>query len=68
MPKWDYVCDTCGKSSALEYTSARSRDLAEAQDPYCLDFWCDGRLVRQPAAPAFKIGGKFTEKNGYGSR
>ncbi len=69
MPKWDVRCQTCGKVQTYFWTNVaeRDRDLRH-QLLICPDDSCLGRLEVVPSAPNFKVGGKFTEKNGYGSR
>lgn len=68
MPRWDYRCDSCGRTTTIAYTNAEERDKVERHDPsvnICGQYleadgdqpgaYCAGTLERQAAAPNFAI-------------
>ncbi len=69
MPKWDVRCKLCGKTHAYQWRSVEDRDNDLLHDYLiCEDNACLGPLEVVPSAPNFKVGGKFTAKNGYSGR
>jgi predicted nucleic acid-binding Zn ribbon protein len=58
MPKWDYICEHCGKVEELTFSSLAAAPRIVVCD--CGD-WI---MHRQTPAPAVRIKG-FSAKNGY---
>lgn len=59
MPRWVYKCPQCGGESTQAFANVEERDKTVV---LCEE--CDRFMVRQPAAPAFAVGG-FNARNGY---
>jgi len=65
MPRYDFWCGQC--QATLEVVLAMWRDsLDESRPIYCP--MCNRPMEKQPSAPNFTVGGKFTAKNNYGAK
>lgn len=58
MPRYDYQCEQCGRQ-VEDVQTVEERDNV----PACRR--CGGRMVRQPAAPAFQLRGPGFHVNDY---
>jgi hypothetical protein len=62
MPRWDFTCPKCGATKELTF---RTVEDADAVQMLCDRVACRTVVVRQVAAPSFKVNG-FNAKNHYG--
>lgn len=67
MPRWDYVCETCGVRDERIYRRFEDApDSVECDIATCAA--SGGKMTRQPASGAFKLIGRGFHVNDYRGR
>jgi len=66
MPRYDFRCPKCGTIRADVWVSNWKSASGDEMPFDCPK--CETRMEKQPCAPNFSIGGKFTAKNHYGAK
>lgn len=62
MPRWQFLCPTCGDEREQTFPSWREM---QAHPPHCQQCETHPELIRVFPKPNFIVGGQYTARNGY---